>query len=141
MSAQQPSQAGVTLDQLKEILTLNNTQQMENMKMLVTELRKPADPTPEQLAQKEADKKMREDRAALELEIQAGRDRERRLCSHRHPNGQSCVTPIDNLGCVICVHCQAMIKPAKGPFDEEGRFIYDETMYWTLLGARQQTTF
>jgi hypothetical protein len=107
----------------------------------VAEARKPLPPNEDEQLRINQEKAMRQQTGEQELQIQANRRAEQKRCSHRHPNGQSCVTNVDNLGCVICVHCQGMIKPAEGPYDEPGRYIYDENLYWSLLGARQQTTF
>src|SRR5437660_373024 len=105
----------------------------------VAEARKPLPPTAEELAAIEQAKKMRQEQGAQELAIQASRQRDRKMCAHRHENGKSATASVDVIGAIVCVKCQAMIKPEPGPFDEPNRFIYDEMLYWTHKGSQVGT--
>ena len=85
---------------------------------------------------------MRRMQGELELAKQTARKEEQKRCSHMHGNGTASVAHVENLDMLQCVHCQAKIKRAPGPFDEDSMgYIYDENLFWRLLQARSQTTF
>jgi hypothetical protein len=82
---------------------------------------------------------MRKDRAELELATQAGRKQTQKFCSHFHKNRSPAVANAGDF--LICVHCQAKIKPVKGPYDEpEQGFIVDENLYYTLRQAMEEAS-
>lgn len=98
-------------------------EQLESMFVrMAQEIRRPADPTPEQLAQKENDRRDREANARGVLEEMEGRRRLQMACSHERINGGStCVyvygqqnNPAHG-GYVICQQCQAIIHPGERP--------------------------
>lgn len=114
----------------------------------VAEARKPLPPTESERLKAEQEEAMRKATGEQELAIQAGRKAFQRQCSHMQPSGKSAVASVRYVeagipqDALICVHCQAMIKPAKGPFDETGdRYIYDENLYYRLASLMQSTTF
>lgn len=131
----------MTPEQLQAIITSAVT-------VAVQEARKPAPLTEDELARKKQDEDMRRMQAEQELAMQAGRRAAQKRCPHRHPNGTASIGEVNstpqfpNTAYIICVHCQAKIKPAKSQYDEIPEdFIYDENLYWSLLGSRQTTTF
>jgi hypothetical protein len=111
MSDQKPQAITLTAEQLKEMLVT-----------MATELRRPADPTPQQAAEIENDKRMREDRAAIELEKIAKRKLEQSMCDHSREDGTGACVPVYNnqngIDFLACQACQAIIhageRPTKG---------------------------
>ena len=130
----------ITAEQLQEMMTAV-------VQTAIAAARKPADPTPEELARKASDEEMRRQQTLLELQKDEERRINQKYCTHRHPNGTSSVarvehfSPLPNTNFIICVHCQGKIKPAPATTDEKDQYIYDEHLYWTLLGAQNTTTF
>jgi hypothetical protein len=88
---------------------------------MIRELRKPADPTPKQLAEQENDRVAREGRAQIELNKIANRKAEQSACQHIRPNGTShCVRVYgtNNLNdYMICQGCRGMIHAGGPPQD------------------------
>lgn len=138
----------LTADDLKSLFKEIAASNREDLIAVLAEVRKPKDPTPAELAAQAQDEAMRKDRADLELTKREGWRIAREQCPHRQQNGSAAVaqvqgiSPYANTDFLICVKCQAKIKPAVGPFDEiEGDYIYDKQLYYALIGALPQTTF
>lgn len=131
MSEKQPVNLGMTPDVLKDVLAT-----------VISEARKPAEPTAEEKAAAEQARQIREIRSKIERDKQTARFMEQKHCPHLQENGKSATVSV-NLGeFLICVKCQAKIKTAKGPYDEpEQNFIYDESLYYRHLNSQKQTTF
>lgn len=113
----------LTADQLKDL-----------MLTMAKELRKPADPTPEQLATIESEKASRRQQAEL---VKAKIDNDQllqSLCSHVRPvnNSSTCVYVRDG-NYMICQQCQAMIHPEPRPTGEAGKdtahHIYNTSLF------------
>lgn len=122
-------------------ISLTAEQLQDMFRAVIQEARRPADPTEEQKAAIESDKKMRADQGALALKQVADQKWNRKHCGHVQPNGTAAVAQLYDMNALICVHCQAMIKPAPGPYDENDRYIYDENLYYSLLNRIPKTTF
>jgi hypothetical protein len=85
---------------------------------LVKELRKPADPTPEQQAAIEQDKRDRQTQAELSLQIQDNRRAEQEACSHMRTGvwaGTTTAVYVQNGNFLICQQCQKIIRPENEP--------------------------
>jgi len=129
MSDQKPQAIALTAEQLKDL-----------MLSMAQELRKPADPTPEQLAQKQTDLDARRSTAESQLQIMRNKMAEQAACSHMRRDGSSsCVyvyPQADGLqtgNFVICQQCQAMIHPEPRPTgklaQETQSHIYDTRLF------------
>lgn len=126
----------------KPTLALTAEQLQDMFRAVIQEARRPPEPTEEEKARIESAKKDREENGRAELKKAADRKITRKHCQHTQPNGTAAIAQLYDLGALICVHCQAMIKPGKGPYDEDGdRYIYDADLYYLLLSKVPQTTF
>lgn len=138
----------LTAEDLKAMFKEIAASNREDLIAVLAEVRKPKDPTPAERAAQAQDEAMRKERANLEATKKEGFRIAREQCPHRQQNGTAAVARVDgispyaNTDFLICVKCQAKIKPAAGPFDEiEGDYIYDKQLYYALIGALPQTTF
>lgn len=123
-------EAGLTPSQLKAILGSFAEQNREAMKELASELRRPADKTPEQLAAAESDRKMRMDTALLEkTKAENKRWLQTQGCSHEREDGTCAAVFVQGYNMIICQRCNALIYP-------EGTVGVPEGIYDTLLFNR-----
>ena len=131
-----------------QAVTLTAEQLKEMLVEMAKEIRKPADPTPEQLAAIESDKETRRQQAELVRNQMENKRIEQSLCSHRRPRDSSstCVYVRDG-NYLICQQCQGMIHPEPRPTGEAGKetahHIYDTNLFNTHLQLSQAslTTF
>jgi len=130
-----------------QAVTLTAEQLKDLMLSMAAELRKPADPTPEQAAQKENDLRDRRSNAEMQLQIIRNRAAEQQACSHERRDGSSsCVYVYPQANgqtgnFVICQQCQAMIHPEPrptGPLAQETQnHIYDTRLFNTHFAKAQ----
>src|SRR5690348_4277239 len=85
------------------------------MARLVSEMKKPAEPTPEEKAKMEAAKADRAEQAKLSLAVMEGKRREREACIHRRKDGTNATVYVANGHFMICQACQAVIRPGERP--------------------------
>lgn len=111
-----------SMEQLQKILAFQAEQNRIQMEKLAETLRKPLDPTPEQLAEKESNDSMRRATAESELQRIASRKREQAACSHLRRDGtSSCVfiygdpSQPNQGNYVICQQCNGKIRPEPRP--------------------------
>ena len=127
-------------DPKSQAITLTPEQLKAMFVEMVKELRRAADPTPEQLAQKQTDLDARRSTAESQLQIMRNKQAEQSACSHMRRDGSSsCVyvfPQADGLSTgnfVICQQCQAMIHPEPrptGPLAQETQsHIYDTRLF------------
>lgn len=113
MSDQKPA-ITLTADQLQQMLTT-----------MAREIRKPAEDTPAQAAEKEQSKQMRKDRAQIELNKRASQKLNQSLCDHSREDGTSACVPVyDNRGNVDFLICQAnqcVIRHGERPTGEAAK--------------------
>lgn len=121
----QPQGLTLSLEQLKELLI-----------SMAQELRKPADPTPEQAAAIEQSKADRKATAQAALRAQVNRNNAKKTCTHLRSNGSTCAVYVQNMQLMICQHCQALVYPESmlkhGVPEEEGA-VYDTNLFNRLL--------
>lgn len=125
----------------KPTLALTAEQLQDMFRAVIQEARRPPEPTEEEKARVESAKKDRQQQGELELKKIRDRKVTQKYCQHTQPNGTAAIAQLYDLGALICVHCQAMIKPSPGPHDEGERYIYDADLYYLLLSKVPQTTF
>lgn len=89
---------------------------------------------------RQQDAVLRKQQGEQELKIQADRRAVQKRCRHMQPNGASAIAEVPPVQAIICLHCQAMIKAAPGPWDDADRYIYDENLFYQLLSSRFTTT-
>ena len=107
----------LTTEQLREILV-----------DMAREIRKPADPTPQEAAQFESEQRMRAENAKLIAEEhKRKRWMQEHGCAHQRANGSTTCVHVANLGVLICQHCQALIYPEGAKGVPEG--IYDTALF------------
>ena len=129
-------EAGLTPSQLKAILGAFAEQNREAMKELATELRRPADPTPEEKAQAEQDLKMRRDTALLEkAKAENRRWLQTEGCDHSREDGTCAAVHVQNMGLITCQRCNALIYPEGYPGVEYG--IYNTALFNSLFRRLQ----
>lgn len=124
-------------EQKSQAVTLTAEQLQEIMINMAKEIRKPADPTPEQLAEKAQNEQMRADRGKMELDRIANRRLNQSLCDHSREDQTSNVVPIYNnqggIGFLICQSCQAIIRAGERPTGAAGKDtendIYDTNLF------------
>jgi hypothetical protein len=111
----------------------------ESMKdMLVAvlaEARKPADPTPEQVAQRAQDLQMRKEQGQLVLQTLANKRREQEDCIHMRRDNTTTAVYIASGNYCICQQCQAIVRPGVAPEGYSGQDFYDTQLFnrlWTL---------
>jgi hypothetical protein len=102
----------------QEKISLSTDQFESMMARLLAEARKPAELTEEQQEEqdrkkqaREQDKELRRQQAQLELERIANRKIEQSMCSHKHKNQNTCTVHVQNGNYLLCLHCQAVIRP------------------------------
>lgn len=79
---------------------------------LIKEMRKPADPTPEQIAQKQGEIENRKHIAQQEHAKQANRKAEQEYCPHtRYEDGSTRMVYVQNGNYLICQACQFILRP------------------------------
>lgn len=97
----------------------------EQFMELVKELRRAPDPTPQQLAEIEQTRRMREDRARIELEKQERQKLERSMCDHSREDGTGACVPVYNnqggIDFLACQQCQAIIHFGERPTGDRGK--------------------
>lgn len=116
-------------NQNEAAVTLTASQLKEMFVEMAKEIRRPADPTPEQLAQKENDRASRRSNAEGQLELLRQKRALQKACTHTRPgNGSSTCVYVyaqanqPNTGhYVICQQCQAMIHPEPRPTGPLGK--------------------
>jgi rRNA-processing protein FCF1 len=99
MSQEKPS-VSFTAEQLQEML-----------RTVLQEARKPADPTPAQIAELEAAQTARKQQAELVLAEAARKKAEQEACIHLRRDGTSTGVYVENGNYIICQQCQAIIRP------------------------------
>jgi hypothetical protein len=102
---------------------------------VLQEARKPADPTPQQIAQLEQDQAMRKEQGALVLLTLANKRREQEACIHMRRDNTTTAVYIAGGNYIICQHCQAKIRPGVAPAGDDGQDFYDTPLFnrlWTL---------
>lgn len=123
----------------EQAVTLTPSQLKEMFVEMAKELRRPADPTPEQLAQKQTDQDARRQTAESQLQIMRNKAAEQKACTHTRTNGTStCVYIYPQANghtgnYVICQQCQAMIHAEPRPTGELAKetqsHIYDTNLF------------
>jgi|SRR6185312_1439740 len=125
-----PSAVTLTPEQLQDIIS-------SAVSTAVREGRKPADPTPDEVAAAAQAKQMRKDRAELEKNKKENQKLNQSLCDHSREDGTSaCVAVYNNRGNVdflICQTNQCIIRPGQRPTGELGKdtemHIYDTQIF------------
>lgn len=112
-------------------ITLTPEQLKEMLLTMAAELRRPPDPTPQELAQREQDLRDRRATAEQQLHNMEMRRARQLTCSHLRSNGSTTAVYVQNLNLMICQHCQALIYPVGQNGVEEG--IYDTALFNKLL--------
>lgn len=130
----EPKAVTLTPDQLKDLLV-----------SMAQELRKPADPTPEQLAQKQNDLEARKGIAQMQLEGIEAKKRLQAACAHtRAFNGSSTCVYIypqsdgKSGNYVICQQCQAIIHPGVRPEGPLGKDLENHIFDTQLFNIHYQ---
>jgi hypothetical protein len=126
-------------DPKSQAITLTADQLKEMLVTMAAEIRRPADPTPEQAAQKLTDQEARRSTAEMQFQIMRNRQAEQSACSHTRRDGSSsCVYVYPQASgatgnFVICQQCQAMIHPEPRPTgalaQETQSHIYDTRLF------------
>lgn len=104
-----------------QAVTLTAEQLKDLMLTMAKELRKPADPTPEELAQAENDRKSRESTAKLQLEKLEREQANRMACTHRRKDRTTSMVYEYMGGYLICQQCQAIVHPGVRPGGDAGK--------------------
>jgi hypothetical protein len=106
-------------DQKSQAITLTADQLKEMLVTMAAEIRRPADPTPQQAAEIENNRRMREDRAQIELQKIAHRRLEQSMCDHSREDGSGACVPVYNnqngIDFLACQSCQAIIHAGERP--------------------------
>ena len=117
----------------KQAVTLTADQLKDLMLTMAKELRKPADPTPEQLAQKENDRLSREATARSQLEKMQRDQANRAACTHRRKDRTTSMVYEYMGGYLICQQCQAIVHAGARPEGDAGKettnHFYDTRMF------------
>jgi hypothetical protein len=92
-------------------MDLNANQLAEVLRTVIAESKKPADPTPEELAQKAADREHRKQMAQLQQRREDERSREQEACVHCRLDGTTTGVYVQNGNYIICQQCQKIIRP------------------------------
>lgn len=108
---------------------------------MISELRKPAEPTEEEVLRKEQDLQMRKQQAQQMNKITANRKWEQEHCTHRRSDGTNNTVFVQNGDYIICQSCQGKIKRAPSPLDEPDQFIYNEMAFYALMQSNNRATF
>ena len=85
----------------------------EMLVSVLQEARKPADPTPEELAARESDREMRKQTALQALGVQQSKIAEQEACVHLRRDGTTTGVYVENGNYIICQQCQKIIRPEK----------------------------
>jgi hypothetical protein len=114
-------------------VTLSAEQLQEMLMTMARELRKPADKTPEQLAEIEQSKNDRKATAQLQLRKIENKMAEQKACPHRRKDRTSCCV-YEYMGAyLICQACQGIIHAGTRPEGDAGKetstHIYDTRMF------------
>ena len=135
------------MSEKEQAVTLTPSQLKEMFVEMAKELRRPADPTPEQEAQKQTDQDARRSTAEMQLQIIRNKRAEQEACTHMRRDGSSsCVYVYPQSSgvtgnFVICQQCQAMIHPEPrptGPLAQETQnHIYDTRLFNTHFAKAQ----
>jgi hypothetical protein len=123
----------VSLSVVQKMLEAQAEQNREAMKELAKALRAPADLTPQQLAQAESDRQMREDTARLQRAKVEKTAADQKSCVHRRKDRSThCVYEYAGQY-LICQGCQGIIHPEPRPTGEAAKetshHIYDTRMF------------
>lgn len=93
-------------------VTLSHAQLQELLVNMAREIRRPADPTPEQAAVIEQNRKDRMENALVQKQIAENRRwNQEHGCLHMRKNGHTTAVFVQGYGFMICQHCQALIYP------------------------------
>jgi hypothetical protein len=117
----------------KQAVTLTPDQLQQLLVNMAKEIRRPADPTPQQLAEIEDARKSREENARLQLAKLNNQMAVQSACTHRRKDRTTtCV--YEYMGSyLICQQCQAIIhagsRPAGNLGKETSNHLYDTRMF------------
>jgi hypothetical protein len=99
----------------------------------VSEAKKPAPLTEAQEAQLKQDIDMRRQTAELQLERIKNEKMLRSVCTHTRKDRSYATVHVQDGNYILCQICQAIVRPAPAPKDDDGRSIYDTGLFNHLV--------
>lgn len=142
--------ANITKNDLKEILASQQAATLELVKTILEESKKPAPPTPREIAEIEQKQEHRAANAAsVTEEITNQRNFQQNICTHKHNTGQSHVMLIragltggvpNHPDYMFCQNCRIKVYPAvpeEQRKDKSSAAVYNNALYNQLFQSIQ----